>query len=117
MSYDFAPMPDENGYFGEYGGQVIPPQLKEIMDDINDAYEQVRQTDTFKQELAALNADYTGRPSPIYFASRLTEQCGGAKIFMKREDLNHTGAHKVNNTVGQALLAKRMGKPYRCAQN
>jgi len=110
MSYDFAPMPDENGYFGEYGGQVIPPQLKEIMDDINDAYEQVRQTDTFKQELAALNADYTGRPSPIYFASRLTEQCGGAKIFMKREDLNHTGAHKINHCLGEALLAKHMGK-------
>ncbi len=110
MSYDFAPMPDENGYFGEYGGQVIPPQLKEIMDDINDAYEKVRQTDAFKQELAALNADYTGRPSPIYFASRLTEQCGGAKIFMKREDLNHTGAHKINHCLGEALLAKHMGK-------
>ncbi|MCP4007976.1 MAG: tryptophan synthase subunit beta [Proteobacteria bacterium] len=110
MSYDFAPMPDENGYFGEYGGQVIPPQLKEIMDDINDAYDAVRQTDAFKQELAALNADYTGRPSPIYFASRLTEQAGGAKIFLKREDLNHTGAHKINHCLGEALLAKHMGK-------
>ncbi len=110
MSYDFAPMPDENGYFGEYGGQVIPPQLKEIMDDINDAYDAVRQTDAFKQELAALNADYTGRPSPIYFASRLTEQAGGAIIFLKREDLNHTGAHKINHCLGEALLAKHMGK-------
>jgi tryptophan synthase beta chain len=110
MPYDFAPMPDENGYFGEYGGQIIPPQLKEIMDDINDAYEEVRQTDAFKQELAALNADYTGRPSPIYFASRLTEKVGGARIFLKREDLNHTGAHKINHCLGEALLARHMGK-------
>ncbi len=110
MPYDFAPMPDENGYFGEYGGQIIPPQLKEIMDDINDAYEQVRKTDEFKQELATLNADYTGRPSPIYFARRLSEQAGGAGIFLKREDLNHTGAHKINHCLGEALLARHMGK-------
>jgi tryptophan synthase beta chain len=110
MSLDFAPMPDDKGYFGEYGGQVIPPELKQIMDDINDAYDQVSQTEAFKQELAELNADYTGRPSPIYFASRLTEKCGGAKIFFKREDLNHTGAHKINHCLGEALLAKHMGK-------
>jgi len=110
MSVDFAPMPDEKGYFGEYGGQVIPPELKQIMDDINDAYDQVSQTDAFKQELASLNEDYTGRPSPIYFASRLTEKCGGARIFFKREDLNHTGAHKINHCLGEALLAKHMGK-------
>ena len=110
MPYDFAPMPDENGYFGEYGGQIIPPQRKEIMDDINDAYEQVRNTDAFKQELAALNADYTGRPSPIYFARRLSEQVGGAGIYLKREDLNHTGAHKINHCLGEALLARHMGK-------
>ena len=110
MSYDFAPMPDENGYFGEYGGQVIPPELKQIMDDINDSYEEVRQTDAFQQELAMLNADYTGRPSPIYFARRLSEKAGGASIFLKREDLNHTGAHKINHCLGEALLAKHMGK-------
>ena len=110
MSIDFAPMPDENGYFGEYGGQVIPPELKQIMDEINDAYDEVSQTEAFKQELAELNADYTGRPSPIYFASRLTEKCGGARIFFKREDLNHTGAHKINHCLGEALLAKHMGK-------
>jgi len=110
MSLDFAPMPDDKGYFGEYGGQVIPPELKQIMDDINDAYDEVSQTDAFKQELAELNADYTGRPSPLYFASRLTEKCGGAKIFFKREDLNHTGAHKINHCLGEALLAKHMGK-------
>ena len=110
MSLDFAPMPDEKGYFGEYGGQVIPPELKQIMDGINDAYDQVRQTEAFQQELAMLNEDYTGRPSPIYFARRLTEKCGGARLFFKREDLNHTGAHKINHCLGEALLAKHMGK-------
>ncbi len=110
MSLDFAPMPDENGYFGEYGGQIIPPELKQIMDDINTAYDQVRQTDAFKQELASLNTDYTGRPSPIYYAKRLTEKAGGARIYLKREDLNHTGAHKINHCLGEALLAKHMGK-------
>ena len=110
MSITFSAMPDENGYFGEYGGQIIPPELKQIMDEINDAYEKVRQTEGFQQELAVLNADYTGRPSPIYFASRLTEKMGGAKIFFKREDLNHTGAHKINHCLGEALLAKYMGK-------
>jgi len=110
MSLNFAPMPDDKGYFGEYGGQVIPPELKQIMDDINDAYDQVSQTEAFKQELAELNADYTGRPSPLYFARRLTDKCGGARIFLKREDLNHTGAHKINHCLGEALLAKHMGK-------
>ncbi|MBE9567602.1 MAG: tryptophan synthase subunit beta [Proteobacteria bacterium] len=110
MSVDFAPMPDDKGYFGEYGGQVIPPELIKIMDDINDAYDQVSQTEAFQKELASLNEDYTGRPSPIYFASRLTEKCGGARIFFKREDLNHTGAHKINHCLGEALLAKHMGK-------
>jgi tryptophan synthase beta chain len=103
-------MPDDKGYFGEYGGQVIPPELKQIMDDINDAYDQVSQTEAFKSELAELNADYTGRPSPLYFARRLTDKCGGARIFFKREDLNHTGAHKINHCLGEALLAKHMGK-------
>ena len=110
MSFEFASMPDEKGYFGEYGGQIIPPELKQVMDDINDAYNEVCQTETFQQELAMLNADYTGRPSPIYFARRLTEKCGGAGIFFKREDLNHTGAHKINHCLGEALLAKYMGK-------
>lgn len=110
MTYTFAEMPDEKGYFGEYGGQVIPPPLIAIMNEINDAYEEVRQTDSFKMELGLLNADYTGRPSPIYFAQRLTEHCGGADIYLKREDLNHTGAHKINHCLGEALLAKYMGK-------
>jgi len=103
-------MPDKNGYFGEYGGQVIPPQLVEIMNQINDAYDQVSQSEAFQKELQQLNADYVGRPSPVYFASRLTEKMGGARIFLKREDLNHTGAHKINHCIGEALLAKHMGK-------
>lgn len=110
MSIDFAPMPDENGYFGEYGGQVIPPQLKEIMDDIADAYNRVSQTEAYQSELDELYTHYVGRPSPIFFAKRLTEKMGGAKIFLKREDLNHTGAHKINHCLGEALLAKHMGK-------
>lgn len=110
MPVDFAAMPDDKGYFGEYGGQIIPPELIQVMNDINDAYDQVSQTEAFKQELASLNEDYTGRPSPIYFARRLTEKCGGARIFFKREDLNHTGAHKINHCLGEALLAKHMGK-------
>ncbi len=110
MTQQFAPMPDENGYFGEYGGQIIPPPLIDIMNEINDAYEAVRQTEAFKSELAQLNADYTGRPSPIYYAKRLSEQVGGARIYLKREDLNHTGAHKINHCLGEALLAKHMGK-------
>ncbi len=110
MATQFLEMPDSNGYFGEYGGQVIPPELKAIMDDINDSYEKVRKTEAFQNELQELYADYVGRPSPIYFAKRLTEQQGGARIFLKREDLNHTGAHKINHCLGEALLAKHMGK-------
>ncbi|MBX3179492.1 MAG: tryptophan synthase subunit beta [Candidatus Hydrogenedentes bacterium] len=103
-------MPDEAGYFGEYGGQIIPPELKKIMDDINVAYDQVTQTQAFQDELEELYTDYVGRPSPLYFARRLTAAGGGARIFLKREDLNHTGAHKINHCLGEALLAKHMGK-------
>ncbi len=110
MAFNFAEMPDEKGYFGEYGGQIIPPQLVEIMNEINDAYEEVRKTDEFQSELASLNADYSGRPSPIYHAKRLSDEVGGAQIYFKREDLNHTGAHKINHCLGEALLAKHMGK-------
>jgi tryptophan synthase beta chain len=107
---DFLPMPDENGYFGEYGGQLLPPELKAVMDQINDAYEEIRNTDAFKDELNDLFTHYVGRPSPIFFAKRLSDKLGGAKIFLKREDLNHTGAHKINHCLGEALLAKHMGK-------
>ncbi|RTZ74139.1 MAG: tryptophan synthase subunit beta [Gammaproteobacteria bacterium] len=103
-------MPDEQGYFGEYGGQIIPPELKAIMDDIDRAYEEVRKTEAFQKELNDLYADYVGRPSPLFEARRLSNQIGGARIWLKREDLNHTGAHKINHCLGEALLAKHMGK-------
>ena len=110
MTKQFLDMPDTNGYFGEYGGQIIPPDLKMIMDEISDAYETVRQTEAFQQELRELYADYVGRPSPIYHAKRLSDKLNGAGIYLKREDLNHTGAHKINHCLGEALLAKHMGK-------
>ena len=108
--FNFAPMPDAEGYFGEYGGQIIPPELKAIMDEINQAYEEIRHTEAFQNELMQLFQDYVGRPSPVYHAKRLSDQLGGAQIFLKREDLNHTGAHKINHCLGEALLAKYMGK-------
>ena len=105
-----APMPDAAGFFGPYGGQLVPPHLKQAMDDINTAYAQITQREDFQQELAQLFADYVGRPSPIFHAKRLSAQLGGAQIHLKREDLNHTGAHKINHCLGEALLAKFMGK-------
>lgn len=108
--FDFAPMPDKEGYFGNYGGQIIPPELKQVMDEIDQAYEEIRNTEAFQNELMQLNQDYVGRPSPIYHAKRLSEKLGGAQIYLKREDLNHTGAHKINHCLGEALLAKFMGK-------
>ncbi len=110
MTTQFLEMPDEKGYFGEYGGQIIPPELKAIMDNINDAYEEVRKTEAFQNELHELYTDYVGRPSPLFHARRLSNRQGGAQIFLKREDLNHTGAHKINHCLGEALLAKHMGK-------
>ena len=103
-------MPDAEGFFGAYGGQIIPPHLKAAMDDIARAYEEIRQREDFQTELASLYADYVGRPSPIFHAKRLSAQLGGAQIHLKREDLNHTGAHKINHCLGEALLAKFMGK-------
>lgn len=110
MTRQFLEMPNSQGYFGEYGGQLIPPALKAIMDDINNAYEEVRKTAAFQDELNDLYAHYVGRPSPIFHAKRLSARQGGARIFLKREDLNHTGAHKINHCLGEALLAKHMGK-------
>jgi len=103
-------MPDNKGYFGEYGGQILPPEMQAIMNEIDGAYEEIRQTKEFQQELAELYAKYVGRPSPIFHAKRLTAHAGGAQIYLKREDLNHTGAHKINHCLGEALLAKYMGK-------
>ncbi|RBW50182.1 tryptophan synthase subunit beta [Marinobacter sp. F3R11] len=103
-------LPDEKGFFGKFGGQFVPPELKQVMDEISAAYQEIRQRKDFQDELAYLLADYVGRPSPIFYARRLSEKLGGARIYLKREDLNHTGAHKINHCLGEALLAKFMGK-------
>ena len=110
MKMPSTPMPDENGFFGDYGGQFIPPELKTVMDEITAAYAEIRDTTAFQDELRDLHANYIGRPSPLFYARRLSEDLGGARIFLKREDLNHTGAHKINHCIGEALLAKHMGK-------
>ncbi len=103
-------MPNQQGYFGEYGGSFVPPQLESIMKDIADAYEEIRRDPSFLEELSSLLKQYVGRPSPIFHARALTQRAGGAQIYLKREDLNHTGAHKINHCLGEALLAKKMGK-------
>ncbi|MEG0446025.1 MAG: tryptophan synthase subunit beta [Comamonas sp.] len=110
MSKNPAAMPDANGFFGPYGGQLVPPDLKKCMDEISLAYDEIVKRQDFQDELAALFADYVGRPSPIFHAKRLSDQLGGAQIHLKREDLTHTGAHKINHCLGEALLAKFMGK-------
>ena len=106
----FRTGPDEHGHFGLYGGRFVAETLMPLILDLEKAYEAARNDPAFKAELADLNAHYAGRPSPLYFAERLTEHLGGAKIYLKREELNHTGSHKINNCLGQILLAKRMGK-------
>ncbi|MEJ9280471.1 MULTISPECIES: tryptophan synthase subunit beta [Ureibacillus] len=98
------------GKFGRFGGQFVPETLMTALLELEEAYEQYKHDESFQQELHYYLKDYVGRETPLYFAERLTEHCGGAKIYLKREDLNHTGAHKINNALGQALLAKRMGK-------
>jgi tryptophan synthase beta chain len=103
-------VPDPRGRFGEFGGRFVPETLTRALDELTSAYELARQDPTFQAELDGLLRDYVGRPSPLYFAQRLTAACNGAQIWLKREDLNHTGAHKINNTLGQALLTIRMGK-------
>ncbi len=103
-------LPDEQGHFGPYGGVFVAETLMEPLDELRIAYEKYLRDPDFLAELDADLRDYVGRPSPVYHAERLSRELGGAQIYLKREDLNHTGAHKINNTVGQALLAKRMGK-------
>ncbi|MBW2307345.1 MAG: tryptophan synthase subunit beta [Deltaproteobacteria bacterium] len=104
------PWPDERGHFGEFGGRYVPETLMPALLELETAYAGCRNDAEFQQEFDTYLRDYAGRPSLLYFARRLTEHCGGARIYLKREDLNHTGAHKINNTLGQALLARRMGK-------
>jgi tryptophan synthase beta chain len=103
-------LPDKKGYFGNYGGRFAPETLMPALDELQKAYDASRKDKEFQRELVHLHKTYIGRPTPLYFAKRLTESLGGAKIYLKREDLAHTGAHKINNAVGQALLAKKMGK-------
>jgi len=100
----------KNGFFGKYGGQFVPPQLTVILQEVEREYHKAKRDPTFVKEYEQLLHNYVGRPSPVYFASHLTKHVGGAQIYLKREDLNHTGAHKINHTIGEALLAKRMGK-------
>ena len=100
-----------NGHFGEHGGRFVAETLMHALEELESLYEAARQDPEFQAELRSDLEHYVGRPTPLYFAERLTRELGGAQVYLKREDLNHTGAHKVNNTVGQALLAKRMGKP------
>ncbi|RPF53269.1 tryptophan synthase subunit beta [Aquisalibacillus elongatus] len=102
--------PDMNGQYGPYGGRYIPETLMGAVKELEEAYEEVKHDEQFQNRLNDLLKEYVGRDNPLYFAKNLTEKLGGAKIYLKREDLNHTGAHKINNTIGQALLAERMGK-------
>lgn len=99
----------KKGYFGEFGGSFVPEPLQAALDHLEKAFEQYKDESEFNEELEYYLKEYVGRPNPLYFAQRLTEKLGGAKIYLKREDLNHTGAHKINNVMGQVLLAKRMG--------
>ena len=108
---DRSQVPDEAGRFGAYGGRYVPETLTRALDELTQQYDEARRDESFQAELEELFRHYVGRPSPLYHAERLTQKCGGAQIYLKREDLNHTGAHKINNTLGQALLTRRMGKP------
>ena len=103
-------LPDARGYYGAYGGRFVPEVLIPALDELEAAFAEARKDKAFQAKFESLSRHYSGRPTPLYFAERLTEHCGGARILLKREDLAHTGAHKINNALGQALLANRMGK-------
>jgi tryptophan synthase beta chain len=111
MSAEFRSLPDAKGRFGPYGGRFVPETLMDALRQLAEEYEQARQDPDFQRRFHDLLKRCVGRPSPLYYAERLTREAGGARIFLKREDLNHTGAHKINNCLGQALLTRRMGKP------
>jgi tryptophan synthase beta chain len=110
MSTAITSQPDAKGHFGPYGGVFVPETLMTALEELTQAYEAARKDPEFRRELNQLLAEFVGRPTPLYLAERLTERLGGAKIYLKREDLVHTGAHKINNAMGQIILAKRMGK-------
>ena len=113
----FADTPtDKAGYFGSFGGSYVPSELQPLLDELSASFEQVRHDPDFLRELAALYVHYSGRPTPIFHCRNLSRELGGAQIYLKREDLNHLGAHKINNTLGQMLLAKRMGKTHVVAE-
>ena len=103
-------LPDVHGHFGKYGGMFVPETLMAALTELSDHYEKAKADPAFQKELDGLLHEYVGRPTPLYFAERWTEKLGGAKIYLKREDLLHTGAHKINNALGQILLARRLGK-------
>ena len=105
-----AQLPNADGFFGQYGGSFIPPQLQSVLDEVAREFHAAVRDPAFLAELNRYQAEYIGRPSNLYYAERLTKKLGGAKIYLKREDLNHTGAHKINHAIGQALLARRLGK-------
>ena len=105
-----ATQPDSLGHWGPYGGCFVPETLMAPLAELTSAYEAARADESFQRELDLLLRDFAGRPTPLFYAQRLTQQAGGARIYLKREDLLHTGAHKINNTLGQILLARRMGK-------
>ena len=109
-SVDFSAFPDPAGHFGQYGGRFVPETLMAPLLELTEAYERYRDDPEFQREFQVDCAQFVGRPTPLYLAERWTRKLGGARIYLKREDLNHTGAHKINNTIGQALLASRMGK-------
>jgi tryptophan synthase beta chain len=104
-------LPDQNGHYGQFGGRYIAETLMPAIFELTEAYEKAKNDESFAAELAEVLRNYAGRPTSLYYAARLTEKLGGARVYLKREDLCHTGAHKINNTLGQAILAKRMGKP------
>jgi len=110
MSNAVATVPDEQGHFGPYGGRYVPETLFYPLQELEQEYHKAQQDPEFQRELSYYLREFVGRPTPLYFAERLTRELGGAKIYLKREDLLHTGAHKINNAMGQILLAKRMGK-------
>ncbi|MBI3414960.1 MAG: pyridoxal-phosphate dependent enzyme, partial [Verrucomicrobia bacterium] len=103
-------LPDAQGHFGPYGGRYVPETLMHPLQELEAEYFRAQHDPEFQKELSYYLTEFVGRPTPLYFAERLTKELGGAKIYLKREDLNHTGAHKINNAVGQFVLARRMGK-------